>query len=443
MKAHFHCDVCNKDYLEKKADAVAQSAEDLKLALDPENHTGNTELKNAVKATCSEAGYSGDTYCADCDEELKKGAVVAATGKHTPETEYQTDDKNHWKVCSHCDAVLEDTEKAHTLTWVVDKKATESAEGAKHQKCDDCGYICSENTVIEKLEHAPKRVKGKEATATAAGVLEHFYCANCGKYYASENGKAGQQIRRKDTVIPALGNVTGTDWKDEAQIQEVVDAVEKAQSGETVTVDMSQQSAQSEKPATFVPAQILEAAREKEATVVLDMGDYSWIINGKDVKDGELESIDLEVILDTKAIPTETVDALAGDKPTRQLSLIHEGDFDFKAVLKIEVGVEYAGKIGKLYYYNAENELEYITSDEIDAEGYAELEFSHASDYVVVMEEQEPAPTDPQEGTQPTQPEQNTDDADKSVLPVVLVVAAVVVIALVVILVIRKRKTQA
>ena len=443
VKAHFHCDVCNKDYLEKKADAVAQTADDLKLALDPENHTGNTELKNAVKATCSEAGYSGDTYCADCDEELKKGAVVAATGKHTPETEYQTDDKNHWKVCSYCDAVLEDTEKAHTLTWVVDKKATESTEGAKHQKCDDCGYICSENTVIEKLEHAPKRVKGKEATATAAGVLEHFYCANCGKYYASENGKAGQQIRRKDTVIPALGNVTGTDWKDEAQIQEVVDAVEKAQSGETVTVDMSQQSAQSEKPATFVPAQILEAAREKEATVVLDMGDYSWIINGKDVKDGELESIDLEVILDTKAIPTETVDALAGDKPTKQLSLIHEGDFGFKAVLKIEVGAEYAGKIGKLYYYNAENELEYITSDEIDAGGYAELEFSHASDYVVVMEEQEPAPTDPQEGTQPTQPEQNTDDADKSVLPVVLVVAAVVVIVLVVILVIRKRKTQA
>ncbi len=444
VKAHYHCPVCNKDFLEKTVDAVAQTAEDLKLALDPENHTGKTELKNAVAATCTEAGYSGDTYCVDCGEEVKKGAAIAATGKHTPETAYQTNDKEHWKICSHCDAVLEETKKAHNLTWIVDKKATESAEGVKHQKCEDCGYICSENTVIEKLEHAPKLVKGKEATATTAGVLEHFYCSNCGKYYASENGKAGEQIRRKDTVIPALGNVTGTDWKDEAQIQEVVDAVQNAQTGETVTVDMSQQAAESGKPATFVPTQILEAAREKEATVVLDMGDYSWIINGKDVKDGKLEAIDLEVVLDTQAIPTETVDALAGDKPTKQLSLIHEGDFGFKAVLKIQVGAEYAGKLGKLYYYNANNELEYITADEIDAQGYAELAFSHASDYVVVMEEQEPAPTDPdQDGTQATQPGQDTDAPEKSVLPMILIIAAVVVIALVVILVIRKRKTQA
>ena len=238
-------------------------------------------------------------------------------------------------------------------------------------------------------------------------------------------------------MIPALGNVTGTDWKDEEQIQAVVDAVQNAQTGETVTVNMSQQAAESGTPATFVPTQILEAVREKEATVVLDMGTYSWIINGKDVKDGQLESIDLEVILDTKAIPTETVNALAGDKPTKQLSLIHEGDFGFKAVLKIYVGTEYAGKLGKLYYYNASNVLEYITSDQIDAEGYAELEFSHASDYVVVMEEQEPAPTEPEQDST-----QDHDAPEASKLPMILGIAAIIVVALMVIVVIRKRKTK-
>ena len=159
------------------------------------------------------------------------------------------------------------------------------------------------------------------------------------------------------------------------------------------------------------------------------------IINGKDVKDGQLESIDLEVILDTKAIPTETVNALAGDKPTKQLSLIHEGDFGFKAVLKIYVGTEYAGKLGKLYYYNASNVLEYITSDQIDAEGYAELEFSHASDYVVVMEEQEPAPTKPEQDST-----QDHDAPEASKLPMILGIAAIIVVALIVIVVIRKRK---
>ena len=438
---HYHCPVCNKDYLEKTADAVAQSAEDLKLALDPENHAGSKEIRDAVAATCATAGYTGDTYCLDCAEKISDGKQIPATGKHTAQTGYQKDEKQHWQICSVCETVLESTKKDHALEWIVDQKATESSEGMKHQKCADCGYLCNENTAIEKLEHAPKLVKGKEATATNKGVLEHFYCSNCGRYYASTDGKAGEEIRRKDTVIPALGNVTGTDWKDEAQIQSVVDAVVKAEPGQTVTVDMVQQSGNSEQAATMIPVQILEAAREKEATVVLNMGTYSWIINGKDVQADGLKAIDLEVTLDTQAIPTELVNQLAGDKPTKQLSLTHDGEFGFSATLKLEVGSEYAGKIGKLYFYNESNELEYITSDEIDAEGYVALKFAHASDYVVVVDEPEQVeePTE-QDGTQATQPNDEEAPADSSVLPVVVIVAAVLLVAVIVIVVIRKKK---
>lgn len=45
-------------------------------------HT-NTEVRDAVAATCTEDGYTGDTYCLDCGEKIAEGEVIPATG-HTP-----------------------------------------------------------------------------------------------------------------------------------------------------------------------------------------------------------------------------------------------------------------------------------------------------------------------------------------------------------------------
>lgn len=42
----------------------------------------NTEIRNAKDATCTEDGYTGDTYCTDCNERIARGAIIAATG-HT------------------------------------------------------------------------------------------------------------------------------------------------------------------------------------------------------------------------------------------------------------------------------------------------------------------------------------------------------------------------
>ena len=36
---------------------------------------GETELKNAKAATCTESGYTGDTYCKSCGELIEKGKV--------------------------------------------------------------------------------------------------------------------------------------------------------------------------------------------------------------------------------------------------------------------------------------------------------------------------------------------------------------------------------
>ena len=55
--------------------------------VDPNNHTGNEEIRGAVEATCTKDGYTGDTYCKDCGVKLAAGTVIPAAGEHTGGTE--------------------------------------------------------------------------------------------------------------------------------------------------------------------------------------------------------------------------------------------------------------------------------------------------------------------------------------------------------------------
>ena len=55
--------------------------------LDPKNHDGGTEIKSAKAATCTEKGYTGDTYCKGCGVKLSDGKEIPVTGhdlKHVP-----------------------------------------------------------------------------------------------------------------------------------------------------------------------------------------------------------------------------------------------------------------------------------------------------------------------------------------------------------------------
>ena len=45
-------------------------------AVDPANHDGGTELKNKKDATCTEKGYTGDTYCKGCGAKLTDGKDI-------------------------------------------------------------------------------------------------------------------------------------------------------------------------------------------------------------------------------------------------------------------------------------------------------------------------------------------------------------------------------
>lgn len=154
---------------------------------DPENHV-KLKLKGQKPANCYQEGYSGDKTCAACGKVLEKGTKVPATGRHTADVAYYSDETHHWHACrtDGCEAKVDYTK--HSFHWEVDKAATEYETGLKHEVCG-CGKTRSEGTVIEKLDHVHRgiqHVDGVAATCVKEGTLEYWTCVSplCeGKFY--------------------------------------------------------------------------------------------------------------------------------------------------------------------------------------------------------------------------------------------------------------------
>lgn len=161
------------------------------------------------------------------------------------------------------------------------------------------------------------------------------------------------------------------------KIMGIINEVLNTEEGATIEVDME--------GATFVPVQLLQVIKGKDINIKLDMGGYNWTINGKDILTSNLQDIDLEVTLNSNAIPNGIVSELAGDNPVQQLSLTHNGDFGFKASLGFNIGSEHSGKFGNLFYYDSEGKMKFMNAGKIGEDGNVSLDFTHASEYAVVI----------------------------------------------------------
>ncbi len=74
----------------------------------------NTEIRNAAEPTCTEPGYTGDTYCVDCGAKLATGEAIAALGHKWDDgkvTTAPTATKDGVKTytCSRCGATKTET----------------------------------------------------------------------------------------------------------------------------------------------------------------------------------------------------------------------------------------------------------------------------------------------------------------------------------------------
>lgn len=136
---------------------------------------------------------------------------------------------------------------------------------------------------------------------------------------------------------------------------------------------------------TKISAEVLNALKNKNMDLVLDMGNYTWTINGKDLWSTNLKEIDFGVKAGTVNVPQEIVDSVAKENPSMQIQLNHMGSFGLKAELSIKIDKTHVGKNGYLYYYDSKGRMKFVDAGKVDENGILQLDFNHASDYVLVF----------------------------------------------------------
>ena len=136
------------------------------------NHV-HTEVRDAEDATCTEKGYTGDTYCIDCDRLVTKGKKTKALG--------------------------------HDYKYVAEVPATCVTKGtAATQQCKRCGYtVPAQSLPIDSNNHA-NIVKDVAVapTCTETGLTEGSHCGDCNKILIAQ--EVVSSTNHTEVIDPAV-----------------------------------------------------------------------------------------------------------------------------------------------------------------------------------------------------------------------------------------------
>ena len=304
--------------------------------VDATNHV-HTTVKNRKEATCTQTGYTGDTYCTDCNKLLETSKELAALG--------------------------------HDYKATVTKQPTTIEEGIMTYTCSKCGHSYTQPIAKIKSDDSNKdngSQNQKPQTGTDNGNQ------NQKPQPDTDNGKDNGT-----SIKPYIKDDSGKEGWDVIKPQ-----LEEAKSGDTVTVVMN--------GTTVVPKDVIDSIKGKDTTLVLDMGNgLSWKINGQDITEpsGDID-FGVNVGADAgKSIPVDVINNVTGERYSINLTLAYDGEFGFTATLTVNMESKNAGLYANLFYYNEQTgDLEFISAGQIDSDGNVELVFTHASDYTIVVD---------------------------------------------------------
>ena len=187
---------------EKWDDEMLLAFSDLTLKASWKDNHSLTEVRGSREPTCTEEGYTGDTYCKVCDKVQKPGKSIPAKGHSWNEgviTTAATCENAGAKTytCTVCNATKTEAIDAtgHTPVEVAEQPATCTEAGHKAgTKCSVCEAILSGMEEIPATGHTEKTVAGKPATCTETGLTDGISCSVCGT------------VIKAQTEIPAKGH---------------------------------------------------------------------------------------------------------------------------------------------------------------------------------------------------------------------------------------------
>ena len=149
---------CSQKGIKTYTCLVCDDKKNVELGIDSSNHSRETVVKNAVAATCSKEGYSGDTYCKDCDKKIFAGESV--------------------KKLEH--------------TWdsgVVTKAPTCNQKGTKTYTCQKCNATKTEDIAVDKTKHTGGTQTKNVVVAScgSTGYTGDVVCIGCGDILKAGN----------------------------------------------------------------------------------------------------------------------------------------------------------------------------------------------------------------------------------------------------------------
>ena len=165
------------------------------------------ELRGAKDATCTTTGYTGDTYCKDCNEKIADGKVIPALGHAWDNgviTTAPTCENAGVKTftCTRCNETKTEAISAtgHTPVQIPEKPATCTEPGHKAgTKCSVCGAILSGLEEIPAKGHTVVVDPAVGPTCTEPGKTEGKHCSVCNAVIVAQE------------VIPAKGHTVVID----------------------------------------------------------------------------------------------------------------------------------------------------------------------------------------------------------------------------------------
>ena len=168
----------------------------------------NTELREKKEASCTEEGYTGDTYCKECGAKLESGSVIAKTehkwdeGKITQNPTCVEDGEKTY-TCTSCQKIRTESiaKTGHIEVKDAAIAATCESEGkTEGSHCSVCGTVIREQESIAATGHTWDNGKvTKEATCTEAGE-KTYTCTTCQKTRTESIAKTGH-TEVKDAAI--------------------------------------------------------------------------------------------------------------------------------------------------------------------------------------------------------------------------------------------------
>lgn len=155
---------------------VCKVCGDEKREVLPKTDHQHTEIRNKVEATCTDEGYTGDTYCTDCGEKLSDGKKIPATGH------------------------------IH-IGYLGKKEATCENDGYTGDAyCKDCGITLKIGKNIPALGHTWEKKSVISPTYTKKGTITYI-CKRC---------KEKKAVTTKKLAYPKVGTrytVSGSTYK--------------------------------------------------------------------------------------------------------------------------------------------------------------------------------------------------------------------------------------